>query len=56
VHLTRHPLRYAPRRQYDQVVKDSSRFYTAPGADAALLALEAFEKQWRRQPVIGQAW
>lgn len=46
-----------PRRQYDQVVKDLKPVYTAPGPDAAMLALEAFEEKWDAQlPVIGQAW
>jgi putative transposase len=57
VHLIRHSLRYVPRRQYDPVVKDLKPIYTAPGPDAALLALEAFEEKWGSQlPVIGQAW
>ena len=57
VHLIRQSLRYVPRRQYDAVVKDLKPIYTALGADAALLALEAFEEKWGTQlPVIGQAW
>ena len=57
VHLIRQSLRYVPRRQYDQVVKDLRPIYTAVDADAALAALEAFEEKWGGQlPVIGQAW
>jgi putative transposase len=57
VHLIRHSLRYVPRRQYDQVVKDLRPIYTAVDADAAMVALEAFEEKWGdKLPVIGQAW
>jgi putative transposase len=57
VHLIRHSLKYVPRRQYEQVVKDLRPIYTAIDADAALLALEEFEEKWGKQlPVIGQAW
>ena len=57
MHLIRHSLRYVPRRQYDAVVKDLKPIYTAIDADAALVALEAFEQKWGKQlPVIGQAW
>lgn len=57
VHLIRHSLRYVPRRQYEHVAKDLRPIYTALDADAALQALEAFERKWGAQlPVIGQAW
>jgi putative transposase len=57
VHLIRHSLKYVPRRQYEQVVKDLRPIYTAIDADAASLALEAFEEKWGGQlPVIGHAW
>src|SRR5579872_6107369 len=57
VHLIRHSLRYVPRRQYDQVVKDLKPIYTAIDADAALHALEAFDQKWGAQlPVITKAW
>jgi putative transposase len=57
VHLIRQSLKYVPRRQYDAVVKDLKPIYTAIDADAALVALEAFEEKWGQQlPVIGQAW
>jgi putative transposase len=57
VHLIRQSLRYVPRRQYDQVVKDLRPIYTAVNADAALAALETFEEKWGGQlSVISQAW
>jgi putative transposase len=57
VHLIRTSLKYVPRRDYDQVVKDLKPIYTAINAQAAELALEAFEEKWgQRLPVIGQAW
>ena len=57
VHLIRHSLKYVPRRQYDQVVKDLRPIYTATDADAAQAALEAFDEKWGKQlPVITQAW
>ena len=57
VHLIRSSLKYVPRRQYDQVVKDLRPIYTAVDADAALAALEAFEEKWGQQlaPVV-KAW
>jgi putative transposase len=57
VHLIRHSLKYVPRRQYEQVIKDLRPIYTAIDQDQALVALEAFEEKWGAQiPVIGQAW
>jgi putative transposase len=57
VHLIRHSLKYVPRRQYDQVVKDLKPIYTATDPDAALEALERFDQKWGRQlPVITKAW
>jgi putative transposase len=57
VHLIRQSLRYTPRRDYDQVVRDLRPVYTAVDADAAMAALEAFEEKWgAKLPVIGQAW
>src|SRR6266480_3142089 len=55
VHLIRHSLRYVPRRQYDQVVKDLKPIYTATDVDSARDALEAFDQKWGKQlPVIGK--
>ena len=57
VHLIRASLKYVPRRDYDAVVKDLKPIYTAVNADAAEVALEAFEEKWgAKVPVIGQAW
>ena len=57
VHLIRHSLKYVPRRQYDAVVKDLKPIYTATDADAALLALEAFDEKWgEKLGVITKAW
>src|SRR5436189_2803777 len=42
VHLIRHSLKYVPRRQYDQVVKDLKPIYTATDVDSAQEALERF--------------
>ena len=49
VHLIRHSLKYVPRRQYDQVVGDLKPIYSANDADAAMLALEAFDEKWGKQ-------
>jgi len=51
VHLIRHSLKYVPRRQYEQVVKDLRPIYTAINADVALLALETFEEKWESPDV-----
>src|SRR5438270_3183685 len=57
VHLIRTSLKYVPRRQYDQVVKDLKPIYTAINAEAAERALETFDQKWGgRLPVITQAW
>jgi putative transposase len=57
VHLIRQSLRYVPRKQYDQVVKDLRPIYTAIDANAASEALEAFDQKWGKQlPVITKAW
>ena len=57
VHLIRTSLRYVPRRQYEQVVKDLRPIYTAIDAEHALAALDAFEQKWGRQlPPVVKAW
>jgi putative transposase len=57
VHLIRQSLRYVPRKQYDEVVKDLRPIYTAIDANAAGEALEAFDQRWGKQlPVITKAW
>jgi putative transposase len=57
VHLIRQSLRYVPRRQYDEVVRDLKPIYKATDADSALEALERFEEKWGQQlsPVV-RAW
>src|SRR6478672_12023302 len=57
VHLVRTSLRYVPRRQYEQVVKDLRPIYTALDADHALAALDEFETKWGAQlPPVVKAW
>jgi len=57
VHLIRHSLKYVPRREKEQVARDLKPIYTAVDADAAKVALEAFDEKWgTRFPVITQAW
>ena len=57
VHLIRHSLKYVPRRQYDQVVKDLKPIYTATDVDAAQEALERFDQKWGQQlPPVVKAW
>jgi putative transposase len=57
VHLIRHSLKYVPRRQYDQVVKDLKPIYTATDVDQAQDALERFEQKWGKQlPPVVNAW
>jgi putative transposase len=57
VHLIRHSLKYVPRRQYDQVVKDLKPIYTATDVDQAQDALERFEQKWAKQlPPVVNAW
>ena len=57
VHLIRHSLKYVPRRQYDQVVKDLKPIYTATDVDQAQEALERFEQKWGKQlPPVVKAW
>jgi transposase-like protein len=56
VHLIRASLKYVPRRQYDQVVRDLKPIYTAINADEAMHALEAFEANWPELAIIGRMW
>ena len=57
VHLIRHSLKYVPRRQYDQVVKDLKPIYTATDVDQAQDALERFDHKWGQQlPPVVKAW
>ncbi|MGZ6639335.1 MAG: IS256 family transposase [Solirubrobacteraceae bacterium] len=57
VHLIRASLKYVPRRDYDQVVKDLKPIYTAINAQEAEQALETFDHKWgAKLPVVTQAW
>jgi putative transposase len=57
VHLIRTSLKYVPRRDYDQVVKDLKPIYTAINAQEAERALETFDQKWgAKLPVVTQAW
>ncbi len=57
VHLIRQSLKYVPRRQYDQVVKDLKPIYTAADVDLAQDALERFDQKWGQQlPPVVKAW
>ena len=57
VHLIRHSLRYVPRRQYDQVVKDLKPIYTAIDATHAQAALERSSRNGAQQlPPVVKAW
>jgi putative transposase len=56
VHLIRSSLKYVPRRQFDQVVKDLKPIYTAVNADAAMVALDAFETNWPELAIIARMW
>jgi putative transposase len=57
VHLIRHSLKYVPRRQYDQVLKDLKPVYTASDVDQAQEALERFDQKWGAQlPPVIKAW
>jgi putative transposase len=57
VHLIRHSLRFVPDKHRKQVARDLRPIYTAVNADAALQALEAFERNWSgTYPMIGQSW
>jgi len=57
VHLIRNSLKYVPRKDYDQVVKDLKPIYTAINAETAERALDDFENKWdEKVPVIGKSW
>ncbi len=57
MHLIRISLKYVPRRQYDQVVKDLEADLDRDQLRRGRAALEAFDQKWGDQlPVITQAW
>ena len=57
VHLVRHSLNYVSWKQRREAALALKPIYTAPTADAALLALEQFAGKWdRTHPTISQVW
>jgi putative transposase len=46
IHLIRNTFRLASKRDWDALKKDVKPIYTAPNADAALVALEELEEKW----------
>jgi putative transposase len=50
-------LRFVPEKHRKQVARDLRPIYTAVNSDAALAALESFERSWGlRYPMIGSSW
>jgi transposase-like protein len=57
IHLIRGTFRYASKKYWDQIAKDLKPIYTAPSADAAWTAFEAFEQKWcTAYPAISTLW
>src|SRR6185437_248210 len=57
VHLVRHSLNYVSWKQRREAALALRPIYTAPTADAALLALEEFAGKWdKTHPTISQVW
>ena len=57
VHLVRNSLRYVSWKERKVVAQDLRTIYTAPTAEAASVALEAFAAKWdARFPSISQSW
>jgi putative transposase len=57
VHQIRASLRYVNYRDRRVLARDLRPVYTAPNADAALVELDRFDKQWgQRYPMIAEAW
>ena len=57
VHLTRQSLNYVNWKQKREAAADLRQIYTAPTADAAVLALDAFAAKWDgTHPTISQVW
>ena len=46
VHLIRHSLKYVPRREREQVVRDLKPIYNAVDADVAAQELKRFDEKW----------
>jgi putative transposase len=57
VHLIRQSLRFVPDNHRRQVANDLKPIYSTVDADAAAVALTAFEADWgERYPMIGKTW
>ena len=57
VHLIRHSLKYVSWKERKAVARDLRAIYTAPNAEAAEQALEAFASTWdSRFPSISKSW
>jgi putative transposase len=57
IHLIRGTFRYASKRYWEPLAKDLRPIYTAPTAEAAWAAFEAFEETWAGiYPAIGKLW
>jgi putative transposase len=57
IHLIRGTFRYASKRYWEALAKDLRPIYTAPTAEAAWSAFEAFEETWAGlYPAIGKLW
>lgn len=57
VHLTRQSLNYVSWKQKREAAEDLRQIYTAPTADAVVLALDAFAAKWDgTHPTISQVW
>jgi len=57
VHMVRNSLRYVPWKNRRAVARDLRKVYTAPTAEAAAQALDAFEAAWGDQyPMAAKAW
>jgi len=57
VHMVRNSLRYVSWKERKAVARDLRAIYTAPTAEAALEALDAFAEKWDgRFPTISRSW
>ena len=57
VHMVRNSLRFVSWKDYKAVTRGLKEIYQAPTEENALMALEAFEKQWiDKYPKIAESW
>jgi transposase-like protein len=57
IHLIRNTFRLVARQDADAIKRDIKPIYTAPNADAALVALEELEEKWgRKYPAMIRLW